>query len=148
METHEKMKQPPSANTIRCPLPSAPRHAGQLIRKMHWPTVQLGTSKHQFPISSLVICPPCCSLPLPLPPAATIPADDVHGCYQDVIGQMLSEQERARVSRSELLNAQTSHQMWAGDQGPAFQELQVRNGLRTSKDLFIFVARRHVLPIV
>lgn len=59
------------------------------------------------------------------PPSSMVPADDVHGCYQDVIRQMLSEQERARVARSELLSAQASHLMRAGDQWPAFQELQV-----------------------
>ncbi|CAM9719517.1 unnamed protein product, partial [Hapterophycus canaliculatus] len=50
--------------------------------------------------------------------------DDVHGCYQDVIAKMLEEQERARASRSELLNAQTAHLAQIGDQWPAFQELQ------------------------
>lgn len=51
--------------------------------------------------------------------------DDVHGCYQDVIAKMLQEQQRARASRSELLNAQTAHLAQIGDQWPAFQELQV-----------------------
>lgn len=52
-------------------------------------------------------------------------ADDVHGCYQNVIAQMLQEQERARASRSELLNTQAAHLAHIGDQWPAFQELQV-----------------------
>lgn len=68
--------------------------------------------------------------PPPHPPAPPlrpkIAADDVHGCYQDVIGQMLQEQERARASRSEMLSAQTAHLLRIGDQWPAFQELQVR----------------------
>ncbi|CAM9608152.1 unnamed protein product [Ectocarpus fasciculatus] len=52
--------------------------------------------------------------------------DDVHGCYQNVIAQMLQEQERARASRSELLNTQAAHLAHIGDQWPAFQELQAK----------------------
>ncbi|CBN77978.1 expressed unknown protein [Ectocarpus siliculosus] len=52
--------------------------------------------------------------------------DDVHGCYQDVIAQMLQEQERARASRSQLLNTQAAHLAHIGDQWPAFQELQAK----------------------
>lgn len=38
---------------------------------------------------------------------------------------MLQEQQRARASRSELLNAQAAHLTQIGDQWPAFQQLQV-----------------------
>ncbi|CAM9642486.1 unnamed protein product [Ectocarpus sp. 4 AP-2014] len=52
--------------------------------------------------------------------------DDVHGCYQNVIAQMLQEQEQARASRSQLLNTQAAHLAHIGDQWPAFQELQAK----------------------
>ncbi|CAB1101581.1 unnamed protein product [Ectocarpus sp. CCAP 1310/34] len=52
--------------------------------------------------------------------------DDVHGCYQNVIAQMIQEQERARASRSQLLNTQAAHLAHIGDQWPAFQELQAK----------------------
>ena len=70
----------------------------------------------------------CSSFPDSSPPSRSLhseTADDVHGCYQDVIAQMLQEQQRARASRSELLNAQAAHLTQIGDQWPAFQQLQV-----------------------
>ena len=66
----------------------------------------------------------------------------MHGCYQDVIAQMLQEQERARASRSALLNAQAAHLTQIGDQWPAFQELQVMGGRHSLFEEFFRLTTR------
>lgn len=88
-------------------------------------------SEHSLPYVIPAATPPL-ALPsvavfllFPPPPLQPETADDVHGCYQDVIAQILQEQQRARASRSELLNAQANHLTQIGDQWPAFQQLQV-----------------------
>lgn len=75
-------------------------------------------------------------------------ADEVHGCYQEVIEHMLAEQERTRASLSQLLDIQSASLTKIGNQWPAFHELQVRSqskGAQGDRARVNAVAYRHSL---